>query len=116
MLRFGIVKGLQIFRIHVWTLHLPELVHYTILSPTSTFSLLATTTSNFECCQSTSSRNSESRKKFKCNTTLNEDTTKVKPRWFRKEPKTFGKYFLLFAKENWLTIKKRNWIESHMAK
>jgi hypothetical protein len=47
---------------------------------------------------------SESRKKFKCNATQNEDTTKVDPRWFGKEPKAFVKEFLLFAKENWLTI------------
>ncbi len=94
MLRFGIVKGLHILCIHVWTLHLPKLVHYTILSPTSTFNSLATTTSIFECCQSTS------RKKFKCNVTQNEDTTKVDPRWFGKEPKAFAKDFLLFAKEN----------------
>jgi hypothetical protein len=98
MLRFGMVKGLQILCIHVWTLHLPKLVHYTILSPTSTFSSLATTTSIFECCQSTFLKNSESRKKFKCNTTQNEDTTKGDPRWFGKEPKAFVKKFLLFAK------------------
>jgi hypothetical protein len=106
MLRFGIVKGLQFFCIHVWTLHLPKLVHYTILSPTSTLSSLATTTSIFECCQLTSLKNSESKKKFKCNATQNEDTTKVDSRWFGKEPKAFVKAFLLFAKENWLTIKK----------
>ncbi len=41
---------------------------------------------------------------------------KVDPRWFGKEPKAFVKAFLLFAKENWLTIKRRNWIEGHMEK
>ncbi len=104
MLRFGIVKGLQILCINGWTLHLPKLVYYTILSPTSTFSSLATTTSLFQCCQWMSLKISESRKKFKCNATQNEDTTKVDPRWFGKEPKAFVKEFLLFAKENWLTI------------
>jgi len=47
-------------------------------------------------------------KKFKCNATQNEDTTKVDPTWFGKEPKAFVKDFLLFAKENWLTIKLKN--------
>jgi hypothetical protein len=83
---------------------------------TFTFSSLATTTSNFECCQLMSLKNSGSRTKFKCNTTQNEDTTKVDPRWFGKDPKAFVKAFLLFAKKNRLTILKRNWIEAHMAK
>jgi hypothetical protein len=54
----------------------------------------------------TSLKNSESRKEIKYNATQNEDTTKVDPRWFGKEPKAFVKDFLLFAKENWLTINK----------
>jgi hypothetical protein len=41
------------------------------------------------------------------NATQNKDTTKVDPRWFGKEPKAFVKDFLLFAKENWLTINKK---------
>jgi hypothetical protein len=35
---------------------------------------------------------------------------KFDPRWFGKKPKAFVKAFVLFAKQNCLTIEKRNQI------